>query len=241
MGLGISTANLVTLSISGHVVIGLDDGKSIARVAFLSEGYYAEPSARELRIAALFDQQIGRTLPSTPQIVADAIVTFQSRRYGRNPSTPADFALAWESRCRSCDAIASSGIDLPPFDAQVAELARLLSSEGKLGMLRADYLEKLYSESARVRALGGFTPSHGDPNPGNILIDNRQECHLIDWECACIAPTEWDGVMFAEHLDGSAGIFSRERLTPCRRLKELLYEGWSLLHPTRQFGYLLMD
>ena len=51
-----------------------------------------------------------------------------------------------------------------------------------------------------------FTPSfnhsnnsvfcHGDVNFSNILINETQETWLIDYECACIAPLEYDLAMF---------------------------------------------
>ena len=41
-----------------------------------------------------------------------------------------------------------------------------------------------------------FVITHGDPTPGNLILDTEERLHLIDWDGACLGPPEKDLVSF---------------------------------------------
>lgn len=41
-----------------------------------------------------------------------------------------------------------------------------------------------------------FVITHGDPTPGNLILDHENRLHLIDWDGVCLGPPEKDLVSF---------------------------------------------
>ena len=41
-----------------------------------------------------------------------------------------------------------------------------------------------------------FVITHGDPTPGNLIIDTENRLHIIDWDGVCLGPPEKDLVSF---------------------------------------------
>lgn len=41
-----------------------------------------------------------------------------------------------------------------------------------------------------------FVITHGDPTPGNLILDTENRLHLIDWDGVCLGPPEKDLVSF---------------------------------------------
>lgn len=41
-----------------------------------------------------------------------------------------------------------------------------------------------------------FVVTHGDPTPGNLILDTENRLHLIDWDGVCLGPPEKDLVSF---------------------------------------------
>ena len=41
-----------------------------------------------------------------------------------------------------------------------------------------------------------FVITHGDPTPGNLILDTEERLHLIDWDGVCLGPPEKDLVSF---------------------------------------------
>ena len=41
-----------------------------------------------------------------------------------------------------------------------------------------------------------FVITHGDPTPGNLILDTQNRLHLIDWDGICLGPPEKDLVAF---------------------------------------------
>ena len=41
-----------------------------------------------------------------------------------------------------------------------------------------------------------FVITHGDPTPGNLILDPEERLHLIDWDGVCLGPPEKDLVSF---------------------------------------------
>ena len=65
---------------------------------------------------------------------------------------------------------------------------------------RSPILETLerYDELGRA-ANAAHTPfviTHGDPTPGNLILDTENRLHLIDWDGVCLGPPEKDLVAF---------------------------------------------
>jgi spectinomycin phosphotransferase len=75
-------------------------------------------------------------------------------------------------------------------------VGRLVLDE-QAGMLAAlDQMRRLQSEAPWLDF--AWTLTHGDPNLDNILIDERGDLRLVDWDEAAIGPLERDLVFFLE-------------------------------------------
>ena len=65
---------------------------------------------------------------------------------------------------------------------------------------RSSILETLdrYDELGRsaVASQTSFVITHGDPTPGNLILDAENRLHLIDWDGVCLGPPEKDLVSF---------------------------------------------
>ena len=55
-----------------------------------------------------------------------------------------------------------------------------------------------YDELGRSAAASqtSFVITHGDPTPGNLILDTKDQLHLIDWDGVCLGPPEKDLVSF---------------------------------------------
>ncbi len=57
-----------------------------------------------------------------------------------------------------------------------------------------------------------FVITHGDPTPGNLILDTENRLHLIDWDGVCLGPPEKDLVSFTgERFEVVLGRYLRER------------------------------
>ena len=57
-----------------------------------------------------------------------------------------------------------------------------------------------------------FVITHGDPTPGNLIIDAENRLHIIDWDGICLGPIEKDLVAFTgERFDVVLGSYLAER------------------------------
>ena len=65
---------------------------------------------------------------------------------------------------------------------------------------RSSILETMdrYDELGRsaVASHTSFVITHGDPTPGNLILDTENRLHLIDWDGVCLGPPEKDLVSF---------------------------------------------
>ena len=58
-------------------------------------------------------------------------------------------------------------------------------------------LDRYDSLGRSARALQTpFVVTHGDPTPGNLILDAENRLHLIDWDGVCLGPPEKDLVSF---------------------------------------------
>ena len=59
-----------------------------------------------------------------------------------------------------------------------------------------------------------FVVTHGDPTPGNLILDTENRLHLIDWDGVCLGPPEKDLVSFTgERFEVVLERYIRERHT----------------------------
>ena len=57
-----------------------------------------------------------------------------------------------------------------------------------------------------------FVVTHGDPTPGNLILDTENRLHLIDWDGVCLGPPEKDLVSFTgERFEVVLERYIRER------------------------------
>ena len=68
----------------------------------------------------------------------------------------------------------------------------------------ARYRSEIFQTLERYDNLGrsaealqtSFVITHGDPTPGNLILDMQNRLHIIDWDGACLGPPEKDLVSF---------------------------------------------
>ena len=115
----------------------------------------------------------------------------------------------------STDAIAFNSLTVAKYDLPLQhELHTVLEAPEKIPT-RNGYQKRLLEAIAQHRsevlqtlerydALGHsasarqtpFVITHGDPTPGNLILDTENQLHLIDWDGVCLGPPEKDLVSF---------------------------------------------
>ena len=115
----------------------------------------------------------------------------------------------------STDAIAFNSLTVAKYDLPLRhELHIVLEAPEKI-TTRNGYQKRLLEAIAQHRsevlqtlerydALGHsatarqtpFVITHGDPTPGNLILDTENQLHLIDWDGICLGPPEKDLVSF---------------------------------------------
>ena len=115
----------------------------------------------------------------------------------------------------STDAIAFNSLTVATYDLPLRhELHTVLEAPEKI-LARNGYQKRLLEAIAQHRskvlqtlerydALGHsatarqtpFVITHGDPTPGNLILDTDNQLHLIDWDGVCLGPPEKDLVSF---------------------------------------------
>lgn len=83
---------------------------------------------------------------------------------------------------------------IPPQNQYQKQLLETLAQH-KSEILQA--LERYDSLGRSAEALQTpFVIIHGDPTPGNLILDTEERLHLIDWDGVCLGPPEKDLVSF---------------------------------------------
>ncbi|MDE0686357.1 MAG: aminoglycoside phosphotransferase family protein [Candidatus Poribacteria bacterium] len=113
------------------------------------------------------------------------------------------------------DAVASNNLTVATYDLPLRhELHRVLEAPGKIppqNQYQKQLIEAITQHKSeilqaleRYDSLGRsastlqtpFVITHGDPTPGNLIIDAENRLHIIDWDGVCLGPPEKDLVSF---------------------------------------------
>ena len=113
------------------------------------------------------------------------------------------------------DAVTSNNLTVATYDLPLRqELHRVLEAPRKIpprNGYQKQLLEAIAQHSSeilqtleRYDSLGRsasalhtpFVITHGDPTPGNLIIDAENRLHIIDWDGVCLGPPEKDLVSF---------------------------------------------
>lgn len=78
-----------------------------------------------------------------------------------------------------------------PYQKQLLEALTKHQSQILATMERYDELGRSAAASQTT-----FVITHGDPTPGNLILDAENQLHLIDWDGICLGPPEKDLVSF---------------------------------------------
>ena len=134
----------------------------------------------------------------------------------------------------STDAINPSCLPVATYDLPLRdELYRALEAPTKKSSSQNQYQKQLLAALATHRSsiletidrydkLGrsaaasqtSFVVTHGDPTPGNLILDTENRLHLIDWDGVCLGPPEKDLVSFTgERFEVVLERYIRERHT----------------------------
>ena len=115
----------------------------------------------------------------------------------------------------STDALAFNSLTVAKYDLPLRhELHPVLEAPEKI-LARNGYQKRLLEAIVQYRsevlqtlerydslgrlAMARQTPfviTHGDPTPGNLILDTENRLHLIDWDGVCLGPPEKDLVSF---------------------------------------------
>lgn len=84
-----------------------------------------------------------------------------------------------------------------------------------------------------------FVITHGDPTPGNLILDTENRLHIIDWDGVCLGPPEKDLVSFTgERFEVVLESYLAERQNPVRLHADIfgfyIYE-WAI-NEIRDYG-----
>ena len=84
-----------------------------------------------------------------------------------------------------------------------------------------------------------FVITHGDPTPGNLILDTENRLHIIDWDGVCLGPPEKDLVSFTgERFEVVLESYLVERRNPVRLHADIfgfyIYE-WAI-NEIRDYG-----
>jgi len=136
----------------------------------------------------------------------------------------------------STDAIASNTLTVAKYDLpERHELHTVLAAPEQIpprnryqqrllaaiAQHRSDILQTLerYDRLGRSSVVSQipFGITHGDPTPGNLILDTENQLHIIDWDGVCLGPPEKDLVSFTgERFEVILESYLAERRNPIR-------------------------
>lgn len=74
------------------------------------------------------------------------------------------------------------------------QLLKALAEHQSVVLETLDRYDSLGRSAAALQT--PFVITHGDPTPGNLILDTNNRLHLIDWDGVCLGPPEKDLVSF---------------------------------------------
>ena len=126
---------------------------------------------------------------------------------------------------------------IPPRNGyQKQLLAAIAQHRPKIGQTLERY-DSLGRSAAALQT--PFVITHGDPTPGNLILDTENRLHLIDWDGVCLGPPEKDLVSFTgERFEIVLESYLNERRNPVRLHADIfgfyIYE-WAI-NEIRDYG-----
>ncbi|RKU25869.1 hypothetical protein C6499_14255 [Candidatus Poribacteria bacterium] len=156
------------------------------------------------------------------------------------------------------DAVASNNLTVATYDLPLRqELHRVLEAPEKIPaqnryqkrLLEAivQHRSEILQTLERYDSLGRsasvlqtpFVITHGDPTPGNLIINAENRLYIIDWDGVCLGPPEKDLVSFTgERFEVVLESYLAERRNPVRLHADIfgfyIYE-WTL-NEIRDYG-----
>lgn len=82
----------------------------------------------------------------------------------------------------------------PPQNPYQKQLLEALATHQSSILETMDRYDELGCSAAASQT--SFVITHGDPTPGNLILDTENQLHLIDWDGVCLGPPEKDLVSF---------------------------------------------
>lgn len=156
------------------------------------------------------------------------------------------------------DAVASNNLTVATYDLPLRqELHIVLAAPWKISPQNgyqkqlldaiAQHRSKILQTLERYDSLGRsasalqtpFVITHGDPTPGNLILDTENRLYIIDWDGVCLGPPEKDLVSFTgERFEVVLESYLAERRNPVRLHADIfgfyIYE-WTL-NEIRDYG-----
>ena len=126
---------------------------------------------------------------------------------------------------------------IPPRNGyQKQLLAAIAQHRSEIGQTLERY-DSLGRSAVALQA--PFVITHGDPTPGNLILDTENRLHLIDWDGVCLGPPEKDLVSFTgERFEVVLESYLNERRNAVRLHADIfgfyIYE-WTL-NEIRDYG-----
>ena len=126
---------------------------------------------------------------------------------------------------------------IPPQNGYQKQLLKAIAQHSSEIFQTLERYDRLGRSASALQT--PFVITHGDPTPGNLLIDAENRLHIIDWDGVCLAPPEKDLVSFTgERFEVVLERYLAERQNPVRLHADIfgfyIYE-WTL-NEIRDYG-----
>lgn len=83
---------------------------------------------------------------------------------------------------------------IPPRNRYQKQLLEAIAQHRSEVLQTLERYDSLGRSSAALQT--PFVITHGDPTPGNLILDTENRLHIIDWDGVCLGPPEKDLVSF---------------------------------------------
>ena len=83
---------------------------------------------------------------------------------------------------------------IPPRNRYQKQLLETIAQHGSKILQTVKRYDSLGRSATALQT--SFVITHGDPTPGNLILDTENRLHIIDWDGVCLGPPEKDLVSF---------------------------------------------